>query len=78
MGFLMLQVIFSKIGLEIPPFLTVIQFYQRKTCSQEPTKKFNAAYMQKYSLPTITLKEQDKTKIEFPYGMVSKHAFLYF
>ena len=49
-----MQVIFSKIELEISPFLTVIQFYsniveKRVGNWQGPTKNFNANNIQKYT-----------------------------
>ena len=47
-----MQVFFSKIELEISPFLTVIQFYSnigKKTCWQEPTRNFCANNIQKYT-----------------------------
>ena len=48
----MMQVIFSKIELETPPFLTVIQFYSnidKKRVGKNPTRNFNVANIQKYT-----------------------------
>ena len=47
-----MEVIFSKIELEISPFLTVIQFYSNiveKRVGQNPTRNLNAADIQKYT-----------------------------
>ena len=73
----MVQVIFSKIKLETPPCLAVIQFYSNtdeKHVSKSPQEFQSGQHSEIYLLP---LKEQDKTKMELPLGMVSKHAFWY-
>ena len=71
----MMQVIFSKIKLETPPFLTVIQFYSNidKNLLARTHKKFQRG--QHSEICILTLKEQDKTKMELALGVVSKHAF---
>ena len=74
----MMQVIFSKIELETPPFLTVIQFYSnidKKRVGKNPQEISTRG--QHSEIYLLTLKEQDKTKMELPLGMVSKHAFWY-
>ena len=62
----MIQVIFSKIELETPPFLTVIQFY-----SNIDEKRVGKRPREISTLPTFrntltNLKEQDNTKMELP------------
>ena len=62
----MMQVIFSKIELETPPFLTVIQFY-----SNIDEKRVGKSPREISTLPTFrntltNLKEQDNTKMELP------------
>ena len=69
-----MQVIFSKIELEISPFLTVIQFYSNIG------KKHVGESSQEISVRTTfrniltNLKEQGKTKMELPLDMVSISA----
>ena len=72
-----MQVIFSKIELEISPFLTVIQFYSNlgKKVLARAHKKFLCE--QHSEIYLLALKEQDKTKMELPLDMVSKHVFWY-
>ena len=73
-----MQAIFSKIELEISPFLTiVIQFYSNigKKVLSRAHKKFLCE--QHSEIYLLTLKEQDKTKMKLPLDMVSKHAFWY-
>ena len=73
----MMQVIFSEIELEASPFLTVIQFYSKliKNVLARTHKKFQRG--QHSEIYLLTLKEQDKTKMELPLGMVSKQVFWY-
>ena len=66
----MMQVIFSKIELQTPLFLTVIQFYSNIDEKRVGKSPHSEIYLQ-------TLKEQDKTKMELPLSMVSKLAFWY-
>ena len=66
-----MQVIF----FETPPFLTVVQFLARTHVLARTHKKFQRG--QHSEIYLLTLKEQDKTKMELPLGMVSKHAFWY-
>ena len=72
-----MQVIFSKIGLEISPFLTVIQFYSNVVEKRvgKSHKKFQRG--QHSEIYLLTLKEQGKTKMKLSLDMVSKHAFWY-
>ena len=70
-----MQVIFSKIELEIPPFLTVMQFYDiisYKNLLARAHKKFQCG--QHSETYVLTLKEQDKTKMELALDMVSISA----
>ena len=65
-----MQVIFSKIELEISPFLTVIQFYRnigKKGVGKSP---------QEISVRT-TFRNTLTNLIEYPLDMVSKHGFWY-
>ena len=72
-----MQVIFAKIELEISPFLTVNSFIviSAKNVLARAHKKFLCE--QHSEIYLLTLKEQDKTKMELPLDMVSKHAFWY-
>ena len=73
-----MQVIFSKIELEISPFLTIIQFYSsiiEKRVGKSGLKKFQREQDSETYL--LTLKEQNKTKMKLSLGMVSKHVFWY-
>ena len=72
-----MQVIFSKIELETAPFLTAIQFLviSTKNVLARAHKKFQRGKHSEIFL--FTLKEQDKTKMELPLDIVSKHAFWY-
>ena len=69
-----MQVIFSKIELEISPFLTVIKFYSNIVEIRVPRahKKFQRG--QHSEIYLLTLKEQDKTKMELPLDMISISA----
>ena len=76
----MMQVIFSKIQLETSPFLTVIQFYSNideKRVGKSP-QEISTWPTFRNILTNLKLKKQDKTKMELPLDMVSKHAFWYF
>ena len=66
-----MQVIFSKIELEISPFLAVIS---AKNVLARAHKKFLCE--QHSEIYLLTLKEQDKTKMELPLDMVSISAGL--
>ena len=68
-----MQVIFSKIELEISPFLTVIQFYSnigKKRVGKGPQEISARTTFRNI----LTLKEEDKTKMELPLDMVSISA----
>ena len=71
-----MQVIFSKIELEISPFLTVIRFYTKIV-----GKRVGRSPQEISTRPTIrnllTLKKQDKTKMKLSLDLVSKHGFWY-
>ena len=69
-----MQVIFSKIEIEISPFLTVINFYSNivENVFARAHKKFHRGHHSEIYI--LTLKEQDKTKMEFPLDMVSISA----
>ena len=72
-----MQVIFSKIELEISPFLTVIQFY-----SNIVEKRVGKSLQEISTQPTLrniltTLKEQDKSKMELTHDIVSISASIY-
>ena len=72
-----MQVIFSKIELEISPFLTVIQFYSSiigKRVGKSGLRKFQREQDSETYL--LTVKEQNKTKMKLSLDMVSKHVFL--
>ena len=69
----MMQVTFSKIELEISPFLAVIQFYTSNTVEKEPTRNFNAANFQKYTY----LPYRDKIKPKWDCSRYRKHIGLY-
>ena len=74
----MIHVIFSKIELEISPFLTEIQFCSNsneKRAGKSPQEIQRSRHAEIYLL---TLKGQDKTKMELPLVMVSKYAFFSF
>ena len=73
-SFLMFQVIFSIIELEISPFLTVIIILTKNVLARAH-KKFQRGRQAEIYL--LILKGQDKTKMELPVVMVSKHAILY-
>ena len=63
----MMQVIFSKTEHETPPFLTVIQFYNdidKKNVLARAHQKFQPS--QHSEIYLLTLKEQNKTKMELP------------
>ena len=62
----MMQVIFSKIELETLPF-----FDEKRVGKSH--KKFQRG--QHSEIYLLILKEQDKTQMELPLGMVSKHVF---
>ena len=66
MSFLMMQVIFSKIKLETPPYLTVIQFYSNidENVFARAHKKFQRG--QNSEIYLLTLKKQDKPKWNCP------------
>ena len=69
-----MQVIFSKIELEISPFLTVIQFYSnigKKRVGKSPQE---ISVRTTFRIYLLALKEQDKTKMELPLDMVSISA----
>ena len=70
-----MQVIFSKIELEISPFLTVIKFYSNiveKRVGKSPQETSTRPTFR--NILTITLKEQDKTKMGLPLDMISISA----
>ena len=73
----MMQVIFSKIALETPPFLTGNSFIviSTKNVLARAHKKFQ--HSQHSEIYLLTLKEQEKAKIELSLDIVSKHAFWY-
>ena len=71
------NVFLSKIELEISSILQQYSFIvilTKNVLQLEPTRNFKAANMQKC---TYRVKEQAKTKKEFPLGMVSKHACMF-
>ena len=70
-----MQVIFSKIELEIPPFLTANSFIVKSTKNVlvRAHKKFQRG--QHSAIYLLTLKEQEKAKMELSADIVSKHAF---
>ena len=69
----MIQVVCSKIKLEISPFLTVIQFCININVLARAHKKFQRGrHAEIYSL---ALKEQDKSKMELPLVIVSNMLF---
>ena len=73
-SFLLMQVIFSKVELEISPFLTVIQFYSnmgKKRVGKSPQKISVRTHSE---ICLLILKEPDKTKMELPLDIVSISA----
>ena len=66
-----MQVIFSKIELEISPFLTVIQFYSNivENVLARAHQKFQRG--QHSEIYLLTFKKQDKTKMELPLESIS-------
>ena len=66
-----MQVTFSKIEIEISPFLTVIQFYSNIVEKRvgKSHKKFQRG--QHSELYLLTLKGQDKTKMKLSLDIVS-------
>ena len=71
----MMQVIFSKIELETPPVLTVIQFYSNIDEKRVGKSQQEISTWRHSEIYLLTLKEQDKTKMELPLSTVSKLAF---
>ena len=69
-----MQVIFSKIGLEISPFLTVIQFYSNIVEKRVGKRPQEISTRPTFRNILLTLKEQDKTKMELSHDMVSISA----
>ena len=69
-----MQVIFSKIELEISPFLTVIQFYSNIVEKRVGKSPQGISTRPTFRNILTNLKEQDKTKMELPLDMVSISA----
>ena len=72
-----MQVIFSKIELETPPFLTANSsiVMSTKNVLARSHKKFQRG--QHPEIYLLTLKKQEKAKMELSLDIVSKHAFCY-
>ena len=71
-----MQVTFSKIGLEISPFLQYDSFIvtlTRNVLQLQPTRNFKARTFRNV---LTNLNGQAKTKMELLLGMVGKHACL--
>ena len=69
-----MQVIFSKIELEISSFLTVIQFYSNIVEKRVGKGPQEISTRTTFRNILTNLKEQDKTKMELPLDMVSISA----
>ena len=72
-----MQVIFSKIELEISPFLKVIQFYSNiveKRVGKSPPGREKFLCEQHSEICLLTLREQDKTEMKLSLDMVSISA----